>query len=307
VSARLEVAVGVVLDADGRVLLGQRVAGKAYAGWWEFPGGKIEAGEDAAVALARELDEELGLAVRASHPWMVREFVYPHAHVRLHFRRLFAAWGDWAGEPRGREGQAFAWQSCAGPVVEPLLPASVPVFPWLRLPAILTAWRPGDPDASIDRGRERQALAHAGLPGLLAACVPVRVLRGSWSPDPGFEAEVAAAAAALQRLGGGLLVSSRLPAGAAALTGAVLVEAADLRRLDARPSARLCAARCREPADLERAADLGFDLAIASRPDPDARLPVYVPRTGDALGAIMRAGAHGVADGDGVADLAAAG
>lgn len=293
-SARLEVAVGVVLDADGGVLLGQRVAGKAYAGWWEFPGGKIEAGEDAAAALARELDEELGLAVRASHPWMVREFTYPHARVRLHFRRLFAAWGDWSGEPRGREGQAFAWQSCAGPVVEPLLPASLPVFPWLRLPSMLRGWRPGDAIGATDRAQEARTLAQTGLAGLLSPTVPLRVLRGPWNPGAHFEAEVGAAAAALRALGGGLLVASSLPDRLAVLTGAVLIEPADLRRLDARPSQAICGAVCAEPGDLERAADLGLDFAIAPQPDPTARLPVYVEGSDDVLGALIRAGAHGL-------------
>jgi hypothetical protein len=119
---RLEVAVGVVVRRDGRVLLGQRVAGKPYAGWWEFPGGKIEAGETVAQALARELHEELGLVVRASHPWLIREFQYPHAHVRLHFRRIVGAWDDFSGEPQSREGQAFDWLSTDNPARTPLLP-----------------------------------------------------------------------------------------------------------------------------------------------------------------------------------------
>jgi 8-oxo-dGTP diphosphatase len=286
----------VVLDASGGVLLGQRVAGKAYAGWWEFPGGKIEAGEDAAAALARELDEELGLAVRASHPWLVREFTYPHAQVRLHFRRLFAAWADWSGEPRGREGQAFAWQSCAGPFVEPLLPASLPVFPWLRLPASVVAWRPGDGVAATDRRGEERALAEAGLPGLLTATAPVRLLRGPWEPAPGFESEVQAAGAALRELGGALLVSSAMPGRVAALAGGLLVEPRELRRLAARPPAALCGAQCAEPGDFERAADLGLDFALASRPWPASRLPVYLTGCDDGLAAAMRAGAHGVSD-----------
>jgi len=101
-----EVAVGVVFRDDGAVLIGQRLQGKPYAGWWEFPGGKFEPGEDAAQALVRELDEELGIEVLASGPWVVREHVYQHAHVRLHFRRVVG----WRGTVRSREGQAFVWQ-----------------------------------------------------------------------------------------------------------------------------------------------------------------------------------------------------
>src|SRR5690606_7755353 len=84
----LEVAVGVLVRSDGAVLFGQRRPGKPYAGWWEFPGGKLEAGETVEQALARELREELDIEVRRSFPWMLREHVYPHAHVRLSFRRV---------------------------------------------------------------------------------------------------------------------------------------------------------------------------------------------------------------------------
>lgn len=94
----VDVAVGVLIRPDGAVLFGQRPAGKPYAGWWEFPGGKLEAGESVEQALARELHEELGIDVHESRPWVVREYRYPHAHVRLHFQRIVS----WAGEPHGR-------------------------------------------------------------------------------------------------------------------------------------------------------------------------------------------------------------
>ncbi len=125
-----EVAVGLVFDRDGRVLLGQRPAGKPYAGWWEFPGGKLEPGESVAEALARELHEELGIEVRSSQPWIVREHSYPHARVRLHFRRVF----DWTGEPVAREGQDFGWTRPDAIDREPLLPATVPILAMLALP-----------------------------------------------------------------------------------------------------------------------------------------------------------------------------
>ena len=117
----VNVAVGILMRPDGQVLLGQRPAGKPYEGWWEFPGGKFEPGEDAAQAAVRELEEELDIHVLASQPWVVREHVYEHAHVRLHFRRVTA----WEGEPRGREGQQLAWRALDAIDVEPLLPASL--------------------------------------------------------------------------------------------------------------------------------------------------------------------------------------
>ena len=96
----VDVAVGVLIRPDGRFLLASRPEGKPYAHYWEFPGGKLEPGETVAAALARELHEELGVDIAAANPWVVREFEYPHAHVRLHFCRVT----NWRGEPHAREG-----------------------------------------------------------------------------------------------------------------------------------------------------------------------------------------------------------
>jgi len=118
----IDVAVGILMQPNGDVLLGQRPEGKPYAGYWEFPGGKVEADESIEDALKREFLEELGVVVNAAQPWCGVEHVYPHAHVRLHFYIS----RDWSGEPQSLEGQAFAW---AGSVErEPLLPATVPLI-----------------------------------------------------------------------------------------------------------------------------------------------------------------------------------
>lgn len=118
-----EVAVGVLVRPDGRYLLAQRLIGKPYEGYWEFPGGKLEAGESVEAALARELHEELGIAVTECHRWHMLEHDYPHAYVRLYFCKVTG----WTGEPHNREGQAFVWQHL--PVdVAPLLPAALPVL-----------------------------------------------------------------------------------------------------------------------------------------------------------------------------------
>jgi 8-oxo-dGTP diphosphatase len=121
-----EVAVGVLVRPDGSYLLAQRPDGKPYAGYWEFPGGKLERGESVEAALMRELDEELGLKVTAIERWRTLEHDYPHAYVRLFFCKVTA----WQGNPVGREGQAFAWQQGAASVA-PLLPATIPVVTWL--------------------------------------------------------------------------------------------------------------------------------------------------------------------------------
>lgn len=121
-----DVAVGVLIDPPGRFLLTSRPPGKVYAGYWEFPGGKVEAGESVAEALRRELQEEIGVTVGAVHPWREKLVDYPHALVRLHFCKVF----DWAGELHMHEGQEAAWQTL--PVtVAPVLPGTVPVLEWL--------------------------------------------------------------------------------------------------------------------------------------------------------------------------------
>jgi 8-oxo-dGTP diphosphatase len=119
------VAVGVLIDADGRFLLTSRPEGKVYAGYWEFPGGKIEAGESVHEALARELHEELGITIDAAEPWQSELIDYPHARVRLHFCKV----REWRGEMQMREGQRMAWEQL--PVsVAPVLPGTLPVLGW---------------------------------------------------------------------------------------------------------------------------------------------------------------------------------
>ena len=121
----IDVAVGVLLNADGDFLLTSRPAGKVFAGYWEFPGGKLEAGESVEQALGRELHEELGIVIGTAHAWKVELIDYPHAWVRLHFCKVF----EWRGAFEMREQQAMAWQTL--PVqVFPVLPGTIPVLEW---------------------------------------------------------------------------------------------------------------------------------------------------------------------------------
>ena len=121
----VDVAVGVLIDAEGRFLLTSRPEGKVYDGYWEFPGGKLEPGENVEQALRRELHEELGITIGAAQPWKIELVDYEHARVRLHFCKVF----EWRGEFEMRERQAMAWQTL--PVqVAPVLPGTVPVLQW---------------------------------------------------------------------------------------------------------------------------------------------------------------------------------
>ena len=121
----VDVAVGVLIQPNGDFLLTSRPTGKAYEGYWEFPGGKMEPGETVGQALRRELIEEIGITIGAIEPWKIELVDYPHALVRLNFCKVF----EWTGELHMLEGQSFAWQTL--PVaVQPVLPGTIPVLDW---------------------------------------------------------------------------------------------------------------------------------------------------------------------------------
>ena len=124
-AAPIDVAVGILLKPNGDVLLACRPEGKPYAGYWEFPGGKVEAGESVIEALKREFEEGIGVRIVSAEPWCGVTHVYAHAHVRLHFYIS----RHWQGEPQSLEGQALAWQGSV--VVTPVLPATIPLLEWL--------------------------------------------------------------------------------------------------------------------------------------------------------------------------------
>lgn len=122
----VEVAVGVLIKPEGDFLLTSRPVGKVYAGYWEFPGGKLEAGESVELALRRELHEELGIIIGPALAWKTELVDYPHALVRLNFCKVFS----WQGELQMREAQSFAWTPL--PVrLAPVLPGTIPVLSWL--------------------------------------------------------------------------------------------------------------------------------------------------------------------------------
>ncbi len=127
----INVAAGMILRADGSLLLAERPADKPWAGWWELPGGKIEPGESVLQALARELKEELGIEVTDATPWVTYTHEYEVNIVRLNFCRVTG----WHGEPAGLEGQQLAWiDPQHAPTVGPVLPATEPPLRWLKLP-----------------------------------------------------------------------------------------------------------------------------------------------------------------------------
>jgi 8-oxo-dGTP diphosphatase len=129
--AAVRVVVAVLRDPGGRVLIAQRAAGKHMAGWWEFPGGKIAPGEASEAALARELAEELGIALQRCHPLLQLRHDYADRVVEL---EVFMV-DDYGGEPSGREAQALRWVAVAELSAHALLPADRPIIEALNAAA----------------------------------------------------------------------------------------------------------------------------------------------------------------------------
>jgi 8-oxo-dGTP diphosphatase len=298
------VAAAVVLRPDGQVLLAQRPVGKAYAGYWEFPGGKFEPGETPRQALARELEEELGLVVRRAAPWFVQRYEYPHAHVEIHFFRVYA----WEGEPFGHDGQAFRWQVPGHYDVAPLLPANTRVLEALLLPSVYGI-------SCAEELGEDEFLRRAAL--AFSRGLKLAVVREKNWPEARRTAFAARMLASATTHGATLLLNGSVDAARAQGFAGLHWTAAALRDAHARPEGMLVAASCHAAGELARAAALGVDFALlgpvhATSTHPDAtplgfagfqaivaaaRLPVF------ALGGLALAdldsaiahGAHGVA------------
>ena len=260
----VRVAVAILLRSDGRVLLAQRMAGTPYPGYWEFPGGKLEAGESAYDALVRELAEELGIAVVRAAPWLVRRYAYPHAHVELHFFRVFA----WRGEPSGRDGQAIAWQMPGAFDLTPLLPANAVIQSALELPPIYGISMAEDLGEEVFLQRAGKAIASGlRLVQLREKSWPVeRLQRLAERLLP-----LTQAAGARVLLNGDAALARRLGCAGVHWTSAAL------RGARARPEGMLCAASCHDQAELARAADLALDFAVLGPVAPTPSHPGAVP------------------------------
>ena len=256
----IDVAVAVLQRADGRVLLALRPRGKPSEGYWEFPGGKIETGEDALHALARELHEEIGIEIERAFPWLTREHTYPDRHVRLHFYRVT----DWHGEPHGREGQHLSWQDPQALTVGPLLPANDKVLGALRLPPLYAISHAAKYGVSEFMQRLATALANG-----------VRLIQVR-EPDmpPGEFAQFARDVVAAAHAQGAKVLISR-DAELARRVGAdgVHVSARQLLQLQQAPDTPVWAASCHDAHELALAAELGADFVVLSQVLPTATHP----------------------------------
>jgi 8-oxo-dGTP diphosphatase len=295
----VEVAAAVIQRPDGSFLLAQRPHGKVYAGYWEFPGGKVEAAEPAEHALARELHEELGIEVETAYPWITRVYAYPHATVRLNFFRVTR----WRGEPHPREDQAIAWQELNRSMAAPMLPANAPVLASLALPFEY---------AISDAARWGTALMLDKLERRLERGLKLVQLR-----EPGLSAEdrrifCENAIGRARRYGCRVMVKSPHPG-----ADGIHFTAAEVMALKEKPKGMLAAASCHSRAELDQAMRLELDFAVlgpvkatSSHPHATAlgwnrfaelargtSIPLYAiggVLSGD-LEQAWRAGAHGVA------------
>ena len=245
------VSVAVLQKPDGTFLMAQRPQGKAYAGYWEFPGGKVEAGESPFHALVRELHEELGIEVETAYPWLTRVFTYPHATVRLNFFRVI----NWKGEPHGREGQLLSWQRLPELSVAPILPANTAIMRALQLPHLYAISNATELGTEIFLQRLQQALNN-GLRMLQIreknwACPALRGLAIR-------AIELAHAAEAKVLINEDIALAQEVGADGVQLTGAQLAACLE------RPDIALCAASCHNAAELQQAAALGLDFALLS-------------------------------------------
>jgi len=260
----IAVACGVLQDGAGRVLLAQRPLGKPAAGYWEFPGGKIEPGESPRQALDRELHEELGVTVRAARP-LIR-FQHDYSNRRV----LLDTWlvSDFAGAPHGREEQALAWLAPVALAAQsPQLPTVAPIMRALALPVDYVFTPPGlSADALI-----------SGLARLPAGAL-LRLREPGMAPQryDVLARELLPAC----RARGLHLVLDREPEQVLRLGADGWHARSDvLARLRERPlpPAVACYASAHTPEELQQAARLGFAAAVLGPVRPTASHPGATP------------------------------
>jgi 8-oxo-dGTP diphosphatase len=262
---RVEVVAAVILRDDGRFLLARRPAGKAYAGYWEFPGGKIENGESADDALRRELHEELGVDAVTAFPWVTRDYDYSHAAVHLRFFRVVG----WRGEPRGREAQQLAWQSTRDLTVAPLLPANGPILRALALPPVYGISFAAGLGVEVWEQRFESALER----GLELVQIREKEMSGE-----DLQALAARALQTARRSGARVLVNGNFDVARRCGADGIHLTSAQLHSLDRRPEGfDLVGASCHDAGELDQAHRIDADFVVLGPVRPTATHPGAKP------------------------------
>jgi 8-oxo-dGTP diphosphatase len=247
----VEVAAAVLQRPDGAFLLAQRPSDKIWAGYWEFPGGKIEPGESPYYALVRELREELGVVVVTAYPWVTRVFAYPHATVRLNFFRVTS----WTGELHPHEGQEFSWQRVPDVTVSPVLPANDPILRALQLPALYAISNANE----LGEAKFMERLEEALNNGL--RIVQLREKVYSRESLRGLAMKILPLIRNHDAL---LLINSDIELAQEIGADGVQLTAKQLDELPERPDVQWCAASCHNAKELRQAERLGCDFALLS-------------------------------------------
>lgn len=275
------VAAGVLIKPSGEYLLASRPQGKPWAGWWEFPGGKIEAGETPEHALIRELKEELGIVPTRIQPWLQRVYDYPETHdspaktVHLHFHFVT----DWQGELTPHEGQQFAWQQPNQLTVSPVLPANAPIMKALALPPVY----------AISNVAEMGEAAF--LHALKAACnkgcrlIQIREKQLDLPDLKRFAQRVLAIA---KPYGAKLLLNTHVELARELGLDGVHLPSATLMQLGKKPEGMMVAASCHSIAELAQAQKLDLDFVTLSPVFNTQSHPDVTPLGWERFGAMLQ-------------------
>lgn len=296
----VHVAAGVLIRADGRVLLAERPANKSSGGHWEFPGGKLDAGEDVWRALLREVEEEVGVAIDMATPWLTYDHEYEDKIVRLHIFKV----ASWHGTARGRESQRISWEDPRDLGVTPLMEAYGAAIEALRLPTVI---------AEVFAEDFSRAELLTRIEGALRGGLRMMVLRARGMVPAQFAQLARRVADMTNRHEAMLLIDgARAPAAKGSVAG-VHIARAQLSRMGPPPPGAVWSVSCADPRELDRAAALGASFALVELATPEndpkadweafsglirgSALPVYA--SGDLgasdIDAALRAGAHGLA------------
>lgn len=297
-------AVAILVRPDGQVLLGQRPEGKPWAGWWEFPGGKIEEGETALQGLQRELHEELGTEALDVSRWLTRSFDYPEKTVKLHFFMV----RSWSEEPHGKEGQDLVWQDPNQLSVEPVLPANEPILKALTLPTMYAVTNLSETSRDIFFGQLLYAL-DKGL-----RMIQVREKHLAMDDLQAFAQRVIDMS---RPYGALVLLNSHTEMAEKIGADGVHLTAQQLMQAERRPQLKWVGASCHNHSELDKAYKLGLDFVTLSpilptRSHPEAgnmgwqqfefaihdyALPVFAlgGMQRDDLSKAWQHGAHGIA------------
>ncbi|MDP1523477.1 MAG: Nudix family hydrolase [Methylotenera sp.] len=263
----IEAAVGIIQRENGLVLLAERPLGKPWAGYWEFPGGKIENDEMPLHALKRELLEELGITVKSLYPWLTRSFDYaakynaqgqlevPAKTVKLHFFTVT----EWEGEPLGLESQAISWQDPENLTVSPMLPANTPILTALSLASVYAITNLHDLGEALFFDRLKNALDN-GLKMIqvrekqLFAADLLKFIKQLVALAKPYGAKV------FLNSNLEMTIDSALELGIAG----VHLSAKDLMELQKKPVGMLCGASCHSSKELAKAESLALDYVMLS-------------------------------------------